>query len=139
MAEAREVMDRVTDALVAGRLDELRACYADDATVVTPETDEIRGADAVVDYLRSFADAFPDRSWEEIGKHEAGDTAIDEGYFCGTNTGPLQMPSGETVPPTGKRVRLRECDVVTVSNGRITSHRFYYDQTEFAEQLGLAG
>src|SRR5215212_8434493 len=122
MAEARELMDRVTDAMVAGRRDELRDCYADDAVVVSPEADEIRGAGAVVDYLRSFTDAFPDRTWEEIAKHEAGDAAIDEGYFCGTNSGPLQMPSGDTVPPTGKRVRLRECDVVTVKNGRITSH-----------------
>ncbi len=138
MAEARALMDRVTDAVMAGDLDELRACYADDATVVSPETGEITGADAVVEYLRSFADAFPDASWEEIARHEAGDTAIDEGYFSGTHTGPLQMPSGETLAPTGKRVRLRECDVATVRSGRITSHRFYYDQMEFAEQLGLA-
>ena len=60
MAEARELMDRVTDALLAGNLDELRACYADDATIVTPEAGEIRGAEAIADHMRSFAVAFPD-------------------------------------------------------------------------------
>ncbi len=88
--------------------------------------------------MAAFQGAFPDASWEPVAKHEAGDTAIDEGYSFGTNTGPLQMPSGDTLPPTGKRVRLRGCDVATVKDGRIVSHRFYYDQTEFAEQLGLA-
>ena len=137
MAEAREVMDRVTDAVMAGNLDELRACYADDATLLAPDAGEIKGIDPIVEYLGSFPQAFPDASWEPIAQHETGDTAIDEGYFSGTNTGPLQLSPGESIPPTGKRVRLRECDVATVSNGRITSHRFYYDQTEFGEQLGL--
>ncbi len=139
MGEARELMDRLTDAVMAGNVDEIRACYADDVTVVSPETGEITGIDGVVEYLRSFTDAFPDAGWEAIAKHETGDTAIDEGYFVGTNTGQLQLAPGETVPATGKHVRMRECDVATVSNGRITSHRFYYDQTEFAEQLGLTG
>ncbi|MDQ4019216.1 MAG: ester cyclase, partial [Actinomycetota bacterium] len=51
--------------------------------------------------------------------------------------GPLQMPDGETIPATGKQIRVRGCDVATVENGRITSHRFYFDQMEFLSQLGL--
>jgi ketosteroid isomerase-like protein len=137
MAEAREVMDRLTDAVMAGNLDELRACYADDATLVAPDAGEIKGIDAIVEYLGSFLQAFPDGSFEEIAKHETGDTAIDEGYFSGTHTGPLQLSPGESIPPTGKRVRLRECDVATVRDGRVKSHRFYFDQTEFGQQLGL--
>ena len=139
MGEARELMDRLTDAVMAGDVDEIRACYAADVTVVAPDTGEITGIDGAVEYMRSFADAFPDASWEEIARHETGDTAIDEGYFVGTNTGPLQLAPGQKVPATGKHVRMRECDVATVSNGRITSHRFYYDQADFAEQLGLTG
>jgi ketosteroid isomerase-like protein len=76
--------------------------------------------------------------WEPLSKLEVSNTAIDEGYFIGTHTGPLETPTGETIPPTGKQVRLRECDVATVENGLITSHRFYFDQMEFLEQLGLA-
>jgi predicted ester cyclase len=55
----------------------------------------------------------------------------------GTNTGPLQLPSRETLPATGKRIRIRGTDAATVTNGRITNHRFYYDQMEFLGQLGL--
>ena len=138
MGEARDLMDRVTDAVMAGDHDGLRACYVEDATLVSPDAGEISGIEGIAGYLLAFSEAFPDASWESIAKHYTADTAIDEGYFSGTNTGPLQLSPGETIPATGKRVRLRECDVATVSNGRITSHRFYYDQTEFAEQLGLA-
>ena len=137
MGEARDILDRVTDALLAGNVDELRACYADDASVWTPDAGDLSGADAIVEYMSSFADAFPGATYEFIAKHEAGNAAIDEGHFVGTNTGPLKLPSGETLPATGKQLRLRGCDVATVTNGRITSHHLYYDQVAFAEQLGL--
>jgi ketosteroid isomerase-like protein len=35
-------------------------------------------------------------------------------------------------------VRQRECDVATVRDGLVTSHRFYFDQLDFLGQLGLA-
>ncbi|HEX2111508.1 MAG TPA: ester cyclase [Gaiellaceae bacterium] len=138
MGEARDVMDRLTDAVMGGRADEVSNLYADNATVMTPDAGEVRGRDAISAYFNQFSQGFPDASWEPLSKVESGNTAIDEGYFLGTHTGPLATPTGETIPPTGKRVRLRECDVATVENGRIMSHRFYFDQMEFLQQLGLA-
>ena len=138
MGEAREVLDRLTEAVMRGQVDELPNLYADDATLVTPDAGEIRGREAIAEYFATFSRAFPDASWEALSQLEVGDTAMDEGWFIGTHTAPLATPTGETIPATGKRVRLRECDVATVENGRITSHRFYFDQMEFLEQLGLA-
>ena len=67
------------------------------------------------------------------------DTAIDEGYFTGTNSGgPIETSDGQSIPATGKQIRVRECDVATVKDGVITNHRFYFDQMEFLSQLGLA-
>jgi predicted ester cyclase len=85
----------------------------------------------------SGVDAFPDNSYESAYKHESGDTAIDEGYFVGTNTAPLSLPTGESAPATGKAVRVRICDIATVQNGVITNHRFYFDQVDLLGQLGL--
>jgi predicted ester cyclase len=138
MGEAREVLDRLTDAVFSGKAEELPNFYADDATVMTPDAGEISGRDAIVAYFDQFTQGFPDARWEELSKVESGNTAIDEGYFLGTHTGPLATPTGETIPPTGKRVRVRECDIATVENGRIISHRFYFDQMDFLQQLGLA-
>ena len=138
MGEAREIMDRVTAAVVSGDSDALKALYAPDAVAETPDQGTIRGRDQIAAYMGEFATAFPDASWEELHKHETGATAIDEGYFVGTNTGPMTGPNGETIPATGRPVRARECDVATVENGVVTSHRFYFDMQNWLTQLGLA-
>jgi ketosteroid isomerase-like protein len=137
MGEARRVMDNVTDAAFSGDPARFGECYTDDATVVTPDAGELRGRDEVVNWMRQFMEAFPDSRWESLAKYEDGDVAIDEGYFVGTNSGPLRLPTGETLPATGKQLRIRGCDIAKVEDGRITTHRFYYDQMEFLGQLGL--
>ena len=138
MGEAREVMDRLTDAVMSGDLDALKSLYAPDAVAETPDQGTVPGRDQIAAYLGEFATAFPDASWEDRSKYETGDTAIDEGFFVGTNTGSMTGPNGETIPPTGKRIRARECDVATVQNGVITSHRLYFDTLDWLTQLGLA-
>jgi ketosteroid isomerase-like protein len=137
MGEARRVMDEVTKAAFSGDPVRFGACYAEDATAVTPDAGELRGRDAIVSWMQQFNEAVPDLGWEEIAKHEAGNVAIDEGYVVGTNTGPLALPTGETLPATGKQIRVRGCDIAVVEDGLITTHRFYYDQMEFLGQLGL--
>ena len=126
-------MDRLTDAVLKGDSEALKALYAQDAVAETPDQGTITGRDQIAAYLGEFSAAFPDAAYEHRYKHEAGDTAIDEGYFVGTNTG-----STAGLPATGRRVRLRECDVVTVENGVVTSHRFYFDVQDWLTQLGLA-
>lgn len=139
MGEAREVMDRLTDAATVSKDQQaLRALYALDAVAETPDQGTISGRDGIVAWFGEFATAFPDMAWESLHKHEDGNTAIDEGYVTGTHTGPLAGPTGETIPGSGKRIRIRGCDIATVENGRVTNHRFYFDQMEFLGQLGLA-
>jgi ketosteroid isomerase-like protein len=138
MGEARDVMDRVTKAVTSGDVDELNRLYSQDAAIETPDQGTISGRDAIVGWFTGFKTAFPDMSWEPLHEHEAGKTAIDEGYVVGTHTGPLEAPTGENIPPTGKKVRVRSVDIATVENGAVTSHRFYFDQMEFLGQLGLA-
>jgi steroid delta-isomerase-like uncharacterized protein len=138
MGEAREVMDRVTEAIFNNDLEAAKEIYAADAVLETPDAGTIRGRDDVVAYMAGFSTAFPDSSYESSYEHESGNSAVDEGYFVGQHTGPLQLPTGESIPATGKSVRVRACDVATVQNGKITSHRFYFDQMDFLRQLGLA-
>jgi len=130
-------MDRLTDAVFSRDRDAVARLYAADAVLVAPDAGEIQGNEEVVAWSTEFLDAFPDARYESVYAHESGNTAIDEGYFVGTNTGPLVSPTGETMPATGRSVRFRACDIATVEGGLITSHRFYFDQQEFMGQLGL--
>lgn len=135
MGQAREILDRLTSAVQAGDRSAVRALYAEDAVAESPEG-RLVGCDAIADYLIGFSRAFPDLRFELIATLEVGDTAIDEGYAIGTNTGPLSTPDGE-LPATGRSIRVRECDVLTVRGGVGVEHRFYYDQLDFLTQLGL--
>ena len=107
MGEAREVMDRLTAALDAHDVKAAGECYATDAVAVTPDQGEVRGREAIAEYLRQLTDAFPDVRYEPLHGHESANVAIDEGYVVGTHTGPLPLPSGESVPATGKQIRVR--------------------------------
>lgn len=99
---------------------------------------EVLGREQIADYSRHSVDAFSDIHCDSQGKHGAGNTAIDEGYFTGTNTAPMTMPTGDTLPATGKHVTVRNCDIATVENGKIVQHHLYFDQADFLGQLGLA-
>jgi predicted ester cyclase len=137
MGQARDVMDRLTTAITTKDAETLKACYAAGAATQTPDQGTITGRDAVCNYFLEFFEAFPDVNYESVEKNEAGNVAFDEGFIAGTHTGPMRLPSGETVPATGKHIRVRSCDIATVESGEITSHRIYFDQMEFMAQLGL--
>ena len=139
MGQAREVMDRLTSAMNAKDKETLAGCYAADAVAYTPDQGELNGREAITGYLFEFWEAMPDVRYESVEQHESGDVAVDEGFVVGTNTGSLQMQSGEALPATGKQIRVRTCDIAKVEGGEIRSHHFYFDQMEFLGQLGLLG
>jgi predicted ester cyclase len=132
MGQARDAMDRVTEAYFGNDWDAFGRIYAVDAIAITPDAGELKGTDAIVGWSRQMSDAFPDARYEADREFESGNVAI------GKNTGPLHLPDGQTIPATGKSVRVRAVDIATVENGIITDHRFYFDQMEFLGQLGLA-
>ncbi|WP_416983261.1 ester cyclase [Streptomyces sp. T028] len=139
MGQAREVMDRLTEALTTNTdLKVVGELFAQDAVAVTPDGGELRGRDSIVEYWRQLTDAVPEARYEPVHAYEIGSTAIDEGYFGGRNTGPIQLPTGESLPATNKEVRIRGVDFATVdAEGRIVDYRLYFDEMEFLEQLGL--
>ncbi len=136
MAEAREVMDRRQAALAARDLKAVADCYAEDARALTPDEGELIGRDQILRYIQVTADAFPDIRYESLRKHESGNVAINEGFWIGSNSAPLQVPSGQTVA-AGKQLNLRVCEVAIVEGGKIIRLDSYFDQVEFLGQLGL--
>jgi ketosteroid isomerase-like protein len=137
MGQARELMDRVTQAIVAGEWEVLREVYAADVVVSTPDAGVLNGIDAFIEWNHAFVDAFSDRHYRSERALETQECAIDQGDFVGTHTGPLELPDGQSAPPTRKQVTLRSVDIATVANGKIVRHDFYFDQLDLLTQLGL--
>jgi steroid delta-isomerase-like uncharacterized protein len=135
MAKARELSDRYTDAINAHDPQAIAALYAEGAGLEEP-AGAFLGREALLEYWERFFEAFPDLVVRDEVKAESGDTAINEWSVSGTNSGPMETPEG-TIQATGKRVTIRGCDVLTVGDGLIRSHRAYYDQLAFMTQLGL--
>lgn len=129
----------VADASVAvtASRDALAGCYADAAVIRTPDQGEICGREAIANYFFHFWEAVPDVRYEQVASHEAGDVAVVEGFVVGTNTGPLSLPTGGSLPPTARQVRVRSCDVARVEAGLISTQHAYLNQMELLGQLGL--
>jgi ketosteroid isomerase-like protein len=137
MGQARELMDRVTEAVMAGDLDALREIYAPDVVASTPDAGALNGLEAVLEWHRTFIDALSDLDYRSERALETQECAIDQGDVIGTNTGQLQLPDGQSLPPTGKQITVRSVDIATVADGKIVRHDFYFDQLDMLTQLGL--
>jgi hypothetical protein len=131
-------MDRLTEAITSADPKAIGELYAQDAVAVTPDGGELHGREDIAAYWRQMTEAMPEARYESVHSYEVGDTAIDEGIFTGRNTGPIQLRTGETLPPTQKEIRIRGVDFATVDDtGHIVDYRLYFDEMEFLDQLGL--
>ena len=91
-----------------------------------------RGPEAGLAVGHMFATAFPDGHIEMQHLHAAGDTAIVEFTGSGTHSGDLMG-----IAPTGRRISMPVCNVVTTRAGKIVSEREYMDMAHLMRQLGV--
>jgi steroid delta-isomerase-like uncharacterized protein len=98
----------------------------------------IQGADEIVQALQAWATAFPDATGNIMREIEAGDTAVIELVWRGTQTGPLETPNGP-LPPSGRKVEFSACEVFTVKDGKVKSDTHYFDLMTMLTQIGAMG
>ncbi len=136
MSELRSVVERFYDAFNRGDFDTVLEIFAPDVETTEPSLGTIQSAEQWRAYGEAFKRAMPDARLNLRSAVESGDTIAVEGSFTGTHTGPLLSPQGE-VPPTGRTINIPYADFLTVRDGRVVSHRVYYDQVALGAQLGL--
>jgi steroid delta-isomerase-like uncharacterized protein len=138
MAEPREIAERYFRSIERGDVAAALACLAPGAEFTNP-----LGAMPVPDGVRAMLDgyvsAFPHNRFEVKNAVESGDQVVLEGDWVGTHKGPLPLPSGQSIPASGRAVRAPFATVFRVRDGRIVSHRSYWDLAGFLTQLGLSG
>ena len=88
-------------------------------------------------YNEGFLTAFSDFSFTLHKAIANGESVALHWTGGGTHDGPLQTPTGQTIPPTGKRGTLSGVFLVDVKDGKITRERTYWDEFELMSQLGL--
>ena len=102
--------------------------------VATGET--FRGPQGYEQYMRGWAEAFSDARTEITNVLAGDDFAVVEFVGRGTHDGALRGPAGE-IPPTGRSVEVRFCEVHQIEDGKISRSRTYFDVTTMMAQLGL--
>src|SRR5215208_4601655 len=64
VGQAREVMDRLTDAIFSRDWEAVAGLYAPEGVAVTPDQGEVQGNRAIAEWSREFLEAFPDARYE---------------------------------------------------------------------------
>ena len=60
------------------------------------------------------------------------------GELEGTFSEPMPIGNGQTIPPTGKKFKLRMATIGHWKNGKMTEEYLFYDNLSFMKQIGLA-
>jgi steroid delta-isomerase-like uncharacterized protein len=135
MGEASELGSRWFDTVKTGDVAAVQALLADEVDF-RAAGERLAEPAQIAGFVGAYSTAFPDMEFVVSEWVEQGDTAVAEGRFTGTHTGPMASPMGE-VPPTGRSVDVPFTTVFSARDGKLTAHRAYWDSAAFATQLGL--
>lgn len=135
--ETLSVIREVFSAFAAHDVGRFRALLAEDAEMRDAFAEQtFAGPDEIVAAVSVVLTAMPDLRVTVANAFAKGDRGVAEVMREGTNTGPLRLPDGE-VPPTGRAVRMPECVLFRVRQGKVVSMTAYADQYGALAQLGL--
>ena len=97
----------------------------------------MHGKDALRQYLQGWFSAFPDIKITVTNRVATEDQVASELEFVGTNSGPLQLGPGATIPATGKTVHGKGTYFVRFKDGKPVEVHSYPDLAGMMMQLGL--
>lgn len=114
-------------------LDALMECYDEDAVNVQhPWGRQVQGKAAIRSiYERTFA-CFPDIALRVEALVTEAAIAVIPWEFSGTMIGEFA-----SYPPTGRRFRLRGCEILRFSRNKVVEQAGYWDRATMFSQLGL--
>jgi len=136
MSSITDLAEKAVRLYNAGDVQGLANLYAEDATLVNP-FGTFEGRAAIREWRSREKAAWPDRIMTMDVSVAQGGTFADEWTVAGTNTGPLVMPDGTELPPTGKRIEIKGMELVQIRDGKVAVHHEYWDNMAFATQLGI--
>ncbi len=137
--ENLRTIDAATKALNDRDFDKFESLHLNSVLQRDPQNpDGIKGPKAIRASLDAFLKGFPDIRLVTETKFGAGDWITQLSHIRGTNTGPLEMPGGQTIPATNKSIRLPVAMVARLEGGKFAEVNLFFDQASMMAQLGLS-
>ena len=98
----------------------------------------LKGPDTIREDNSSFLSIFPDAYFEKINEFGQDNWVCIQGIFEGTHQGPFPVAEEQSIPATGKKIRVPQCMVVKLDQGKITEIHEYFNHLDFVKQLGIS-
>ncbi len=118
--------------------DKVRSSITNDCVYDEVATNRrVQGSDQVTETWKAWAESIPDSRASFDNEYASGGKVVLEITWRGKQTGPLQTPDGSVIPPTGKNIELRACQIVDVEDGKVKTVRHYFDLMTMMQQLGV--
>ena len=96
----------------------------------------LKGGTDVITAWKGWATAIPDSRASFDAAHVSGNAVILELTWRGTQSGPLQTPSG-AIPASGKPIEIRSVQIVELTaDGKTRRVRHYFDMATMLAQIG---
>lgn len=138
MSEAKAILEQAIERWNGNDREGWAALYTHDVVYEAPGGARISGvSDLTEKYFDALAEAAPDRASRDVVLFAEGDHVVEEARYTGTHTGTWRSPDGAEIPATGRSLDFPFVGVFTVTGGKISAIRLYYDQLEVFTQLGL--
>jgi len=116
-----------------------RELHCPDVKVVFPDGRTTQGIDQHVTDINNLFNGTPD---SRITAHPiafgSGEWTVTTGVMEATFSEPLKLPNGQTIAPTGKKVKMPMATIAKWKNGCIAEEHLFWDNAEYMKQLGLA-
>ncbi|TLZ80756.1 MAG: ester cyclase, partial [Methanobacteriota archaeon] len=117
--ENLRVIEAAQKALNDRDLDRFEGLHLNSVIQRDPQNPQgIKGPKAIRASLGPFLKAFPDIRLVTETQFGAGDWVTQLGQMRGTNTGPLEIPGGPTIPATNKSVRMPVAMIAKLEGGK---------------------
>jgi len=125
------------DAFNAGDWPRMRESITPGSVYVEPATGRsVEGADAIIEVNEGWKAAIPDAQGTVTSEFGSGDRVATEITWRGTHSGPLELPTGGAIPPSGRSIEVPAVQVCRIEDGKLAEVHHYFDMLSLLEQIG---
>ena len=130
MGTAADIQREYFEAARAQDFDKIRALLHPEYEYVDEEGVK-HGIDGSLEKTREYMTAAPDAEFDIERQLELGDVCVMEATITATHTS-----ARFDIPPSGKRISLKYCNVVEIRDGHIYREHDYNDNLTVLRQIG---
>jgi len=131
-AEGQKIFDNATKLWNGGDIAIVDTLYSEDCIYHNADFLDAKGSEEIKEFVKWVYTAYPDFAVTLDEPMKFKDRTVITYKATGTNNG----PSGENMPPTGKKMSFNGVSISKIENGKITEEWNYYNQLQINKQLG---